>query len=208
MPYLEQLAPKEAQLGAGLILRTSGRLVFELGKRKRWEIDRKNNRTIVPVSGIGGAVELDEDFPQAAVRECVEETGVKSEIESAKRTLFVDHDNSIRPVQIDDAIKPAIIFRRIYLKGPESWQLFCPLYLARAHAPPLPLDVGGLLLLTLEQFRMLGKNARVHDLLGAGAHLIEREKLPTSCYLKPFGSTEALLAIDKSRFSLTAVLKN
>ncbi|MFH0962189.1 MAG: NUDIX domain-containing protein [archaeon] len=206
---LSELAPRDAQLGSAVILKHSGKLVFAVDKPKRWRTEK--GRTIVTFSGIGGAVELDEGFPAAAVRECIEESGAKPELESAKRTLFVDYDNSVRDVRVSDELKPAVIYRRLYLSGAESWQLFCPAYLARAHSPPRPADLPALLFLTLSDFRELKNPTRLRNLLLKGAsHIVEGPgKIPREAYLAPFGLSEALFAIDGSRaFSLAKLLRN
>lgn len=207
MPYLSALAPREAQLGASVLLKFSGRLVLAIDGKNRWKTEA-DGRKVITVSGVGGAAEIDEDFPAAAERECIEETGVRPELESAARTLFVDYDNSVRPVNIDDKLKPAIVYRRVFLRGDESWQLFCPVYLARIHSPPAPRDVPALLSVTLDQLRLLRSPLRVNSLLSKGAHLAEKERIPREAFLVPAGMAEALLAIDSSRFSLVGLTRN
>ncbi len=211
MVFLRDLAPREAQLGVGLIVKHSGRLLFAVPKKDRWETDSRGRR-IIRLTGVGGALAVDEDFPAAARRECIEEIGSRPQLESSARTLIVDYDDTLRPVRIDDAIKPAIVFRRVYLRGTESWQLFVAVYLARLHDKPVPLDIPAFVSVTIDGLRLLRAPQRVHRFLnGGGAHMLEGagEAVPRSAFFSTFGSPGILLLIDSSRrYSLANVLRN
>jgi 8-oxo-dGTP pyrophosphatase MutT (NUDIX family) len=61
--------------GAGLLLFHEGLTVFGL---KRTVVE--NDTVSLELTGIGGKVEPGESFEECAVRECIEETGVSSEI--------------------------------------------------------------------------------------------------------------------------------
>jgi 8-oxo-dGTP pyrophosphatase MutT (NUDIX family) len=211
MVFLKNLAPRDAQLGVGLVVKHGGRLLFAVPEKARCEIDSANKRTTIKITGIGGALGLDEDFLSAARRECIEEISARPEIESGKRTFFVDYDNSIREISLEDEIKPIVVFRRLYLKGTESWQLFVAVYLARLHDKPVPTgSCSALISLTLPELRLLRTPEKLHSFLSAGAHLMDgKEKIPRGASLSTFGTPTILLVIDESRrHNLTNLLKN
>ncbi len=210
MKSLIELAPKDASLGAGLLLLHSGKLCLALDRKG---ISKEPLNNAMRISAIGGGLLPEEadcgDFFGAAVREAREEAGIIPEIESAKKTYFIDYDNSVRKVSLSDRVKPALVFRRVYLKGPESWQLFSASFLGKSSSRPEPLDVSGLAFLPLSALAIFSKGfSTIPELECAGSHNVIKGNFPRTGKIYPFGTVDAIVSAEKSRgFSLSGLFR-
>jgi|GEM_PF-7024922 len=210
MKSLIEHSPKEASLGAGLLLLHSGKLCLALDRKG---ISKEPLKNAMRISAIGGGLLPEEaergDFLGAALREAKEEAGILPEIASAKRTFFIDYDNSVREVKISDAVKPAIIFRRVYLKGPESWQLFSASFIGKSSSRPEPIDLSGLAFLPLSALALFSKGfSTIPELEIAGSHTVLNGTFPRTGKIYPFGTVDAIVSAEKSRgFSLPGLFR-
>ena len=128
---LAEFIPKDAFVGAGLILRHRGLFLFGV-RPLRWDGDRP----MAEITGIGGRIEAQDNSLSAGVqREACEEIGHPVRIIPCECTLLVRGHNEQEWASISGAEQPvAIVYR--YYKAPPHQPWNAPAFGQPNYRPP------------------------------------------------------------------------
>jgi ADP-ribose pyrophosphatase YjhB (NUDIX family) len=179
--------------GASIITSTKNRFLWAISARNLWT--RTGERVHLNYEGIGGGVEPTESFEDAAIRECIEETGCQPRLLISQLTFMID-DIKERPRTIVDAETHPFMIWRKKVRGQKT--LLAYTYLARIEGTPQPkAEVPALLYTPADVLRKRG-TMTVGELLDNGSELVERTRIPRPALISPWGTPVYLRALVSS----------
>jgi 8-oxo-dGTP pyrophosphatase MutT (NUDIX family) len=184
-------------LGTGFLPVDENDWWFAIGNKKYWKID-SNSELMISFTSIGGHVERNESILDGTHREIKEETGINARIISAEKTLFIEAEiieNEIfnfnilsqKFVQVNDKIKPRIIYR----SQNKDKTLGVAVFHGEFLKIPFPhAEVPALICLPP---KLLNKcPVSLQSLLASGTKLKEQENIPRVAKIYPFGSASII----------------
>ncbi|HEY0460776.1 MAG TPA: NUDIX hydrolase [Pyrinomonadaceae bacterium] len=186
-------------VGAGLVLQyEDGKYIFALaGTKYNCEPGE------IFYCGIGGHLEANEDLPECAHREALEEIGVRVKILSSDETWYLPDKKTCQKVEVLEEPKPLAIYRMNYMTTQNgninNWIVIYEAVLLERSIKIAAEEVLGLITLTKEQIISgLVRRPTIRKLLDGGAQIIAGAAAGDEtlrCY--PIGTAEALSIIFK-----------
>lgn len=164
-------------IGASVILRYEGRLLFEIQKPAKWR-QQPDGTLSIGMGCIGGNVEQGETPRQALEREVLEEMGCRVVLEEPTQPFAVDAQGSIRMLHPLD-VPEGVLFvwqgsEPGFIEGAQV-----AVHVGRPLGQPEPGDLPALLSLDQETFCALGMHRlTVQDVLERGGRLWEKQPVP------------------------------
>lgn len=153
-------------------------------------------------AGIGGHLEMGEDWLMCAHREAKEEIGIDIDIIPAQVTWYIPQQGSIQQVKVKDQPQPFALYEMLHGPDtPRAGKIYrIVIYNARLHDIPknLPTDeVQGVIAMTKEQVvQGLKRKLLLAELLDKGAALIVGENsVDPQTRIYPLGTANALAQI-------------
>jgi len=196
---LADIVPEGLFIGTSLILRRGDRFLY--GVRSP---GAKGARQIIELTGIGGALEDEDDsLTSGALREAWEETGCRVRVLPARDTIVVRGEHDIERVLLTGDERPAaVVFRRYRTPPHQPWhedhqgETCLVVFWGEIDGQPWPaMELPALIWLRpahiLETAR---RDVPLGELLSSGAELVEGEsgRLPEASWARLTDSQEAL----------------
>ncbi|MDI6771327.1 MAG: NUDIX domain-containing protein [bacterium] len=184
-------------LGASVLLRQEGRLLFEVQKPAKWT-HAPGGEFIIGIGCIGGRVELGESALEALQREALEEIGCTVLLDTPGSPFFMGPDGSVRMLDPRETreVEEGILFLWEG-SGPDlikGGQVAVFSGTAQGHPRPVGLPaIIGLDLETLFECRACGLT--VGEVLDRGAILMERQAVPRNARLAPVDTAKVVVAL-------------
>lgn len=184
MPSLADLIPDDVFVGTSLILRRGDRFLYGIRPVKQAGGDQ-----ILELTGIGGALEKEDDSYTAGVRrEAREETGSDVSIVDCPSTWIVHGPDRVEKVQLSGARRPgALVYRHHRTPPHDPWhadnegEAWLIVYLGQLLDRPRPtMELPWLIWLSADQVLATARqDLPLSDLLVGGAEIVgDRRSLP------------------------------
>jgi 8-oxo-dGTP pyrophosphatase MutT (NUDIX family) len=190
---LTNLKNIEADVSTGLIVSHRNRKIFVLQNKNRWRI--KNGKIVAGLVGIGGKLEEGETLIDCVIRECYEEIGVKLKLLDSKQTFYF-FDGMIRKISFKGPLRPLFIIKKKKTEvGRKPYSLIVS-FRGQIFGEPRPLDISAITWFTDKQLTTFSKGpVLLSELLKIGVVIKEKEKLPNTLLIEPFGTAKAYISL-------------
>ncbi len=170
------------------------RYLFALSKKDYWKIYKE--MPLIKSSCPGGSLEEGETPQKALVREVMEETACNICVVSSKNT-YCFSEGTIEKIELDDDIKPVIVYEREQTSGNHFWNLMGIIFyvdILSGDARPSS-EVPALLYAKNDAVVGKGEPKRLKSILDGGGELIESSPniIPLDAYIES-GFTSHLIA--------------
>ncbi len=198
--WLADIVPEGVFVGTSLILRRGGRFLY--GVRAP---HAKGTRQIVELTGIGGALEVEDgSLTAGALREAREEIGCRVRVLPARDTIVVRGEHDFERVQLSGDERPAaVVFRRFRTPPHQPWhedhqgETCLVVFWGRIDGQPWPaMELPALIWLKPGQIvETARQDVPLSRLLDSGAELIESVPglVPRTTWARLTDSQEALV---------------
>ena len=185
-------------IGVAAILRTSGRLIFELQKRSKW-IRNGSGTLQIGLGCIGGRLEPKESPLMALYREALEEIGcqVHLDLPTTPCPFLVHPDYTIEQLHHVTEEWPAIF----YWQGNQPSDLpgvSVAVFSGRVEGEIQLGDLPGVLCMDRAILSKLNQQQlSIGEVLQSGGILIEQEEMPREALLMPVATVKVLLELQR-----------
>lgn len=187
--YIDELVAGQP-FCSGVIVWQDDRMVFTVGKAKDWTQESCESSVVAPISWVGGGQELGESPMQCAAREGIEEIGGDLVLYDSSETFWFQDGKPVTGARLRDLCRPSVVL--LYASSGEPYKTGLPagpfvwvaLYQATANKPLQPVDVPGLLLVTLTDLPMLMAGISVAQCHKMGIPIMLKDELADDLVLR------------------------
>jgi hypothetical protein len=184
-------------LGASVLLRHEGRLLFEVQKPAKWT-HAPGGEIIIGIGCVGGRVEPGESAIEALQREALEEIGSTVLLDTPASPFFVGPDGAVRMLDPRETreVEEGVLFLwegsgPDLIKGGQV-----AVFSGTAQGHPRPVGLPAIIGLDLETlFECRARGLTVEEVLGRGAILMERQTVPRNARLLPVMTAGVVAAL-------------
>ncbi len=184
--------------GVSTLVSYEDRLIFVIDNEKHWTLKINDETGIeeykITFGCVGGSRESGETVIQAIYRESKEEIGVEIDLIDSDITYYIDINQEMREIILEDDIKPFLVYENkfIYPEKGDSYSLII-VFKSVIHAQPKPSsEVPALFTTDANEFLKLKDLTSLTE-FHENYNIVSQREIPKNGYLHSFMTPKVIL---------------